>query len=264
MAVSQPPLHSTPGHFRSTAGRAISPSQLRGPSARPYVRLGGNSMPARGKLIVLEGIDGSGKRTQLDMLAQAFASRGVPLTQISFPRYDGFFGKLVARYLNGEFGSLETVDAHFSALLYAGDRLEAKPTIELDLASGKMLLADRYIGSNLAHQGARVPSQKRAEFLQWLKQLEYQVYALPAEDLVIYLRVPTAEAHRLVGEKSARNYTKLQRDIQESNVAHLQAASDVYDQLAREPNWHKIDCYDTWRHSPALSGKNSSRNSRNR
>ena len=202
-------------------------------------------MPARGKFIVLEGIDGSGKRTQLDMLAQALASRGVPFAQISFPRYGGFFGKLAARYLNGEFGTLEVVDPHFSALLYAGDRLEAKPNIESGLASGKILLADRYIGSNLAHQGARVPSEKRGEFLQWLKQLEYQVYALPAEDLVIYLHVPPATAHRLVGEKATRDYTKLQRDIQESNIAHLQETSDVYDQLAREPNWHKIECYDS-------------------
>jgi dTMP kinase len=202
-------------------------------------------MPARGKFIVLEGIDGSGKRTQLDMLAQALASRGVPFAQISFPRYGGFFGKLAARYLNGEFGTLEVVDPHFSALLYAGDRLEAKPNIESALASGKILLADRYIGSNLAHQGARVPSEKRGEFLQWLKQLEYQVYALPAEDLVIYLHLPPATAHRLIGEKATRDYTKLQRDIQESNIAHLREASDVYDQLAREPNWHKIECYDS-------------------
>src|SRR6202451_4812938 len=128
-------------------------------------------MPARGKFIVLEGIDGSGKRTQLDMLPRPFASRNVPFAQISFPRYDGFFGNLAARYRNGEFGSLEAVDAHFSALLYAGDRFEAKPAIESDLASGQTVVADRYIASNLAHQSARVPREKRAEFLQWLKQL---------------------------------------------------------------------------------------------
>ena len=212
---------------------------------RPYARLGGNSMPARGKFIVLEGIDGSGKRTQLEMLVRAFASRGVACSQISFPRYDGFFGKMAGQYLNGDFGSLEAVDPHFSALLYAGDRFEAKPRIESDLASGQTVVADRYIGSNLAHQSARVPPEKRAEFLQWLKQLEYQVYALPAEDLVIYLRVPPAEAHRLVGEKAARDYTKLRHDIQESDLAHLQATSEVYDQLARQPNWVKIECYDS-------------------
>src|ERR1700690_3853169 len=137
-------------------------------------------MPARGKFIVLEGIDGSGKRTQLEMLAKAFQSGAIAFTQIGFPNYDGFFGKLVAQFLNGGFGSLEAVDPHFSALLYAGDRLESKPAIESALASGKMVLADRYVASNLAHQGSRVPREKRPEFLAWLKQLEYQVHALPA------------------------------------------------------------------------------------
>jgi dTMP kinase len=201
-------------------------------------------MPARGKFIVLEGIDGSGKRTQLEMIARAFSSRSIAFTQVSFPRYDGFFGKLVARFLNGEFGPLESVDPHFSALLYAEDRRESRPALETDLAAGKTLLADRYIASNLAHQGARVPREKRGEFLAWLKQLEYQVYALPPEDLVVYLRVPAEVAHRLVGEKGKRQYTQLRRDLLESDRAHLQAASEVYDDLARQPNWVKIECHD--------------------
>ncbi|MFY9690830.1 MAG: hypothetical protein WA369_18870 [Candidatus Acidiferrales bacterium] len=201
-------------------------------------------MPARGKLIVIEGIDGSGKRTQLDCLARALRERGVAFTQVSFPQYDGFFGKLVARFLNGEFGPLAAVDPHFSALLYAGDRLESKSSIEGALASGKNVLADRYIASNLAHQGARMPTEQREEFIAWLKQLEYEVYGLPAEDLVLYLRVPAAEAHRLAGERGARTYTKLRRDLQESDLAHLEAASAVYDTLARQPHWAKIECFD--------------------
>jgi dTMP kinase len=201
-------------------------------------------MPARGKFIVLEGIDGSGKGTQLEMLARAFTSRGIAFNQVSFPRYDGFFGKLVARFLNGEFGALDAVDPHFSALLYAGDRWEARPAIENDLAAGRTLLADRYIASNLAHQGAGTSRETREEFLGWLKHLEYKVYALPEEDLVVYLRVPAVEAQRLVGEKAKRDYTKLQRDLLESNLAHLQAASEVYDELACQPNWITIECYD--------------------
>jgi dTMP kinase len=201
-------------------------------------------MPARGKLIVLEGIDGSGKRTQLEMLARAFTARQIAFTQVSFPRYDGFFGKLVAQFLNGEFGPLDAVDARFSALLYAGDRLEAKPSLDAQLAAGRIVLADRYIGSNLAHQGARVALEKRQEFLHWLKQLEYEIYALPAEDLVIYLRVPPAEAQRLVGKKGAREYTNLRRDILEADLAHLEAASEVYDGLTRQPNWVRIECFD--------------------
>jgi dTMP kinase len=199
-------------------------------------------MPARGKLIVLEGIDGSGKRTQLEALARELSVRQILSTEVSFPRYEGFFGKLVARFLNGEFGSLDTVDPHFSALLYAGDRLESKPLLDAALSSGKIVLADRYVGSNLAHQGSRVPTEQRGEFIAWLKQLEYQVYALPEEDLVIYLRVPVAEAHRLVGEKSARNYTNLRRDLQEADFGHLEGAASLYEDLARQPHWVKIEC----------------------
>jgi dTMP kinase len=208
-------------------------------------KLGVNSMPVRGKFIVLEGIDGSGKRTQIEALAREFGRRGMALSQISFPNYGGFFGKLVAQFLNGEFGPLAAVDPHFSALLYAGDRLESKPAIESALAAGKIVLADRYVASNLAHQGARAPREKRPEFLAWLKQLEYQVHALPAEDLVIYLRLPVAEAHRLVGRKGARDYTKSRRDLQEADVTHLEAASQVYDELARQPNWITIECFNT-------------------
>jgi len=201
-------------------------------------------MPARGKLIALEGIDGSGKRTQLDLLADALERRGLPTFLISFPRYESFYGKLVGRYLNGEFGALAAVDPHLSALLYAGDRLEAKPEMEAALSAGKFLLADRYIGSNLAHQCARVGADSRDEFVGWLKRLEYDLYALPVEDLVIYLRVPLAEAHRLVGLKSARAYTALQRDIQEADIKHLEETAKMYERLATEKNWVSIDCID--------------------
>jgi dTMP kinase len=201
-------------------------------------------MPARGKFIVFEGIDGSGKRTQLEYLSRAFTGQGIPFSRISFPDYHGFLGKMVAQFLNGEFGPLASVDPRFSAMLYAFDRLESKPAIEAALASGKTLLADRYVASNLAHQGARVSAEKRGEFIAWLKTLEYQVNALPAEDFVIYLRLPVAHAHRLIGVKAARDYTELRRDLQEADVAHLEAAAQVYDDLAAQPNWLTVECLD--------------------
>lgn len=201
-------------------------------------------MPARGKFIVFEGIDGSGKRTQLESLARAFTQQGTPFSQISFPNYDGLLGKMVARFLNGEFGPLASVDPRFSAVLYATDRLESKPSIEAALGSGKTLLADRYVASNLAHQGARVAADKRGEFISWLKTLEYEVNGLPAEDFVIYLRLPVAHAHRLIGRKAAREYTELRRDLQEADIAHLEAAAQVYDDLSTQPNWLTIECLD--------------------
>lgn len=204
-------------------------------------------MPARGKVIVLEGIDGSGKRTQMERLAGTLAERGVAHACLSFPRYEGFFGRLVARFLNGEFGPLERVDPRFSALLYAGDRLEAKPYLEAELTRGAAVLADRYIASNLAHQGARVAREEREEFLRWLKQLEYEIYGLPAEDLVVYLRLPASEAQGLVGRKGVRGYTTQRRDLQEADLSHLEAASEVYDGLARQRNWVTIECFDSAR-----------------
>ena len=202
-------------------------------------------MASRGKLIAIEGIDGSGKRTQLDLLARALDSRGIQTMQISFPRYESSFGKLVAQFLNGDFGSLDAVDPHFSALLYAGDRLEAKSEIEVALEAGKVVLADRYIASNLAHQTSRVAPERREEFLAWLKNVEYGIYGLPVEDLILYLHVPTAEAHRLIGLKVGRAYTSLRHDLQEADVAHLeQASANIYDQLAVLPNWTRINCTD--------------------
>lgn len=201
-------------------------------------------MATRGKIIALEGIDGSGKGTQLDLLAGALEARKLPTYRISFPRYGSFYGKLVGRYLNGEFGTLDAVDPHLSALLYAGDRLEAKAEIEDALAAGKIVLADRYIGSNMAHQTARVAPEMREEFIAWLRHLEYVLYGLPAEDLVIYLRVPFEEAHRLVGLKAARDYTKLKRDIQEADIKHLEQTGIIYDRLATEANWVRVECMD--------------------
>ncbi|HEY6443340.1 MAG TPA: hypothetical protein VIY66_08380 [Candidatus Acidoferrales bacterium] len=201
-------------------------------------------MPARGKFIVFEGVDGSGKRTQLESLARAFTQQGIAFSQISFPNYDGVLGKMVARFLNGEFGPLASVDPRFSAVLYATDRLESKPAIEAALGSGTTLLADRYVASNLAHQGARVAAEKRGEFIAWLRTLEYQVNALPIEDFVIYLRLPVAQAHRLIGRKATREYTELRRDLQEADIAHLEAAAKVYDDLAAQPNWLTIECLD--------------------
>jgi dTMP kinase len=199
-------------------------------------------MPARGKLIVLEGIDGSGKHTQREVLARAMRERGVAHVTIEFPRYDGFFGRMVAQYLNGEFGTLAQVDAHFSALLFAGDRLENKKQLENFLADGKLVLADRYVASNLAHQGARVAARKLAEFLRWVERLEYEVYGLPREELVIYLRLPAEKAQKLVSRKDVRSYTRRRRDLQEANLAHLRSATRIFDRLAQQGNWATVDC----------------------
>ena len=221
-------------------GAGTATPALRGWAARVTLAAG----MARGKLIVIEGIDGAGKGTQANLLVRALEERGLPVARFGFPRYESSFGQLIARFLNGEFGPLPAVDAHFSALLYAGDRFEAKGDLQAALDAGKAVVTDRYIGSNLAHQAARVPAEKRPEFIAWLRQVEYGIYRLPAEDVVIYLRVSAKEGYRLVGLKSTRSYTNSKRDLQESDLLHLKEAALVYDELAQGPNWVTIDCFD--------------------
>jgi len=206
-------------------------------------------MTARGKLIAVEGIDGSGKHTQVELLTNKLKAYGHSVYSTGFPQYDSWFGKMVGQFLNGELGPLESVDPHFTALLYAGDRFEAKPKLEAALNNGQIVLADRYIGSNLAHQTARVPSAKRSAFLDWIEHLEYGIYGLPRESLILYLRVPPSEAQKLVTQKSARSYTSAQKDLLEASLRHLEDAAGMYDALSRRAPWATIQCFDAKRNA---------------
>jgi len=198
----------------------------------------------RGMLIVFEGIDGAGKRTQIMGLAAALAERGIASETISFPVYETFIGRLIERYLGGEFGPLEKVDPHFSAMLFANDRLMQKDRLIRILGAGKTLLLDRYVASNLAHQGSRVPAAERGVFLDWLRKLEYVANELPREDLVLYLRIEPSEAQERMQLRRASGAGKGAGDLHESDAQHLAAAANLYDELARADNWITIDCYD--------------------
>ena len=188
-------------------------------------------MTPRGKLIAIEGIDGSGKNTQMRLLEQDLTSRGFAVYSTGFPQYESWFGRMVGQFLNGDLGPLDKVDPHFSALLYAGDRFEAKSKIVTSLSRGAIVLADRYVASNLAHQTARVPAEKRADFLTWIE----------------YLRVPPNEAQILVKKKPSRSYTDSTHDILEANIRHLEEAAGMYDSLSRQTPWATIQCYDAMR-----------------
>ena len=201
-------------------------------------------MNVHNKFLAIEGIDGAGKRTQIDLLCNLLKKRGVAFTRFSFPRYTSFYGRMVGQFLDGNFGRLADVDAHFSALLYAGDRLEAKTELQRALEKGRVVVADRYLASNLAHQGARIAPRNRNAFLKWLLELEYKVHGIPREELIILLRVPAEQAQRLVERKARRNYTRKKKDIQEADLKHLKEAASVYDLLARAPHWLTIECFD--------------------
>lgn len=198
----------------------------------------------KGKFIVIEGGDGSGKGTQSKLLLQYLEEKQIPHASLDFPKYDSFFGKLVAKFLRGELGSLEEVSPYLASLPFALDRNDSKKEIETYLQEGKVVLANRYVSSNLAHQGGKLPESEQQEFLDWLTALEYSVHRIPKPDLTIYLYMPWEKAKELTSQKESRDYLQgKDQDIQESNNEHRIATEKMYQFLAsQDSSWKKINC----------------------
>jgi dTMP kinase len=191
-----------------------------------------------GVLLAIEGIDGSGKGTQAARLADAAGGAGYTVASFSFPTYDGNpFSRAVAGYLNGEFGSAEEVHPELAAMLYAGDRFHARPQLVAAIAEHDLVVCDRYVGSNAAHQGAKLEGEARAELLTWLEEVEYGEFGLPRPNLVVLLDAPVALARQLVGRKAARTYTTLEADIHEADAEHSSATRELYLELAVRNDW---------------------------
>lgn len=203
----------------------------------------------KGKLIVLTGIDGSGKTVQANLLYGRLKNEGIPVETIDFPQYGKtLFADLVARYLRGEFG--KDVSPYLVAPLFAGDRLETKGILEKWLGEGKVVIANRYVCDNIAHQGVRVSDSgvcaKISEFGDWLTRLEHDIYGLPKSDLNILLSVPPAVAYELVAAKAERAYLEgKKRDIHEDDFYYLTNTSKSFHVLATtQPNWKIVECVD--------------------
>ncbi len=194
-----------------------------------------------GILLEIEGIDGSGKGTQAARLAETATASGRRVATFSFPTYDGNpFSRAVADYLNGAFGGADEVHPELAGLLYACDRLHARPRLVAALGECDLVVLDRYVASNLAHQGSKLEGEARERLLDWLLEVEYGEFALPRPDLVVLLDAPPALARELVGRKSARAYTTLPEDIHESDTAHTDATREVYLELARREGWRVV------------------------
>jgi dTMP kinase len=194
-----------------------------------------------GFFIVLEGIDGSGKGTQAGRLAETAVGAGRTVASFSFPLYDDNpFSRAIGQYLNGELGALDDVHPALSALLYACDRFHARPELERAIAERDLVVCDRYVGSNLAHQGSQLAGAERERLLEWLLEVEYGEFRLPKPDLVVLLDAHPKLARELVAKKGARSYTSLEADILESDEAHGDASREIYLELARRDDWHVV------------------------
>lgn len=189
-------------------------------------------------LVAVEGVDGSGKGTQARLLEERARAEGLGVRVFSFPRYgDNPFAEAAARFLNAEFGD---APPDLAALPYAGDRWLAKPAIEEGLRAADLVVCDRYVASNMAHQGARLEGGDRARLIAWLDEIEYGVYALPRPTLTILLDVPPQTAQDLVLRKGAREYTEQAQDMLEGDVVHIAAAQEVYRSLV-DDSWHVVE-----------------------
>lgn len=196
-------------------------------------------------LIVLEGIDGSGKTTQLHLLKDHLSKKGIPFAVFDFPQYGRTIGgDLVGATLDGKFGHPANISPYLTSLPYAIDRFQAGNDIKEALNQRKIVICNRYVGSNLAHQTGKL-TEGREEFIKWMMRLEYEIFKVPREDITIFLNTPSKKAKELVGKKEKREYTEKKRDLHESDLHHLNNASDVFGYLAKIlPWWRQVECTD--------------------
>lgn len=204
--------------------------------------------------IVIEGLDGAGKSTQVALMRKMFETRyGKGVEYLHFPRFDApVYGDLVARFLRGELGALDEVNPYLVALIYAGDRQEAASLIRNWLDTDKVVIVDRYVYSNVAYQCAKLPpvsvSGERAALKEWILNLEYGHNDIPRPDLSLFLDVPFAFTQKKLAEQRVgddRDYLHGKQDIHEASLALQQNVREVYLSCTQDdPAFKVIDCGD--------------------
>lgn len=203
----------------------------------------------KGKLIVIEGTDGSGKTVQTNLLVERLLSEGNKVQMTDFPQYGkSFFANMIEHYLKGEFGwpqALRKVSPYLASLLYAGDRWEAGSLMHKWLDDGDIIISNRYVCSNMAHQGAKISNAgERKKFFEWIEELEYKVYAIPKPDITIYLHVPIEISRELIKARAKESEgLKSKVDLHEGDIRYMQGVQETYMELAdSDSNWCTIEC----------------------
>ncbi len=202
-------------------------------------------MRQRGIFIVMEGADGSGKTTQFNLLTERLKAIGYDVAVFDFPRYDKGSSHFVKQYLNGAYGNAADVSPYTASLFFALDRYEAAKDIEQALSEGKIVLSNRYTGSNMAHQGGKfVDEVEQRGFFVWADNLEFQLLGIPRPDTNIFLRVPAEVSYELIKRKQSRSYTDKVHDEHEADMNHLKKSVATYDLLCQlfPKDFQAIEC----------------------
>ena len=196
-------------------------------------------------IIAFEGLDGSGKGTQSQILSAKMSAKGIDNSLYSFPNYKGTnFGLEVGKYLNGGFGALDEIPPQFPVMLYAMDRFEMKKSIMTDISEGLNIIFDRYVPSNIAHQAVKFPENQQKTFSDWVKRLEYNILEMPSPDVIIFLDASPEIAGKMVEKKGRRSYTDAVKDIHEENESYMYKVYNLYKKMALEEDWLIIQVTD--------------------
>lgn len=164
----------------------------------------------KGKLIVIEGTDGSGKATQVEILRKYYIDQSKDVFVVDFPQYDKPSSFFVQKYLRGEYGAADEVGTYRGSIFYALDRYDASFEVKQKLAEGWVVIANRYVSANMGHQAGKIEDLKiRDEYLDWLDNLEFNIFNIPRPDITLFLYVPPEIGQKLVDSKKAREYTKV-------------------------------------------------------
>lgn len=199
----------------------------------------------KGKLIVFEGTDGSGKGTQFTLLTDVLSSNHIAYETLDFPRYGkSFFGDLAGRQLAGDFGGITDIAPELAVLPFACDRWLIKEQLLGWLTEGKMVISNRYTASSAVYHAALLPHEKQHPFIDWLYKLEQEVIGLPKEDVALYFHVPSELSRQLVDQKDPRSYLgEKKKDIYENSIAMQKNAEMLYLDLAvHRSGWKTIEC----------------------
>ena len=204
-------------------------------------------MARKGKLIVIDGTDGSGKATQTELLVKALKHEGRKVKIIDFPEYSAnFFGRFIGHCLSEQYYNFVKVHPKIASVLYAADRFESKDKIKKWLKEGYIVIADRYASANQIHQGGKITStRKRKNFLKWLAEMEYEVFKIPRPDAVFYLNVPIPTVLQLIKarNKGKNGNSNKKKDVHEKDVKFLENSRQSALWLAKtQRGWIKIDC----------------------
>lgn len=197
-----------------------------------------------GKLIAIDGVDASGKQTHAEILFEKLKNMGKKVRLVSFPAYDKPSSALVKMYLSGDFGEKpEDVSAYAASTFFAADRFSTYRTDwGKDYEDDTIIIADRYVTSNMIHQASKLKKEERSEFLDWLDNFEYNIYSLPRPDVTIFLDMPPEFGAELMRERENKFSGESQKDIHERNKEYLKESYDNACFVAEKYNWQRISC----------------------